>query len=124
MQFPGGGVASVATAVGVLLENVLRIFGTEGSIFVPNPWVHEREGGTNARVLVTRQDSRKTREIVCDTKVTSFTLETEIASKAILAGRKEPPSPAMTWADSLGNMRALDAWRSVVGLGYDMEKRI
>jgi hypothetical protein len=23
----------------------------------------------------------------------------------------EAPSPAMTWADTLGNMRALDAWR-------------
>jgi hypothetical protein len=27
----------------------------------------------------------------------------------------------MTWDDSLGNMRALDAWRKEIGLGFDCE---
>jgi len=123
MQFPDGVVASVATAVSVLLENVLRIFGTEGSIFVPNPWVYEREGGTNARIFVTRHGAKRAEETVCDTPETSFTIETNIASKAILAGAREPPPPSMAPADSLGNMRALDAWRQAVGLVYEMEKK-
>ena len=28
----------------------------------------------------------------------------------------------MTWADTLGNMRALDAWRKSAGLEYEFEK--
>ncbi len=28
----------------------------------------------------------------------------------------------MSWADSLGNMRTLDAWRAQVGLVFDSEK--
>ena len=28
----------------------------------------------------------------------------------------------MTWADTLGNMKALDKWREAVGLEYELEK--
>jgi hypothetical protein len=28
----------------------------------------------------------------------------------------------MSWDDTLGNMRALDAWRAVAGLAYDVER--
>jgi hypothetical protein len=28
----------------------------------------------------------------------------------------------MTWADTLGNMGALDAWRASVGLSFDCER--
>ena len=31
-------------------------------------------------------------------------------------------SPAMSWADSLGNMQTLDAWRAAIGLTYPMER--
>src|SRR5205823_10558687 len=34
----------------------------------------------------------------------------------------EPPPPAMTWDDTLGNMRTLDLWRQSVGLIYNQEK--
>jgi predicted dehydrogenase/diketogulonate reductase-like aldo/keto reductase len=122
LGFPGGIAAAVATGIGVGQENVVRVFGTEGSLFVPNPWVAAREGGTAARIVVSRRGQKDRQEIVCDTPVTSFTFEVETASKAILAGHKQPPAPAMTWADSLGNIKTLDRWREAVGLTYEMEK--
>src|SRR5205807_8408637 len=33
-------------------------------------------------------------------------------------------APAMSWDDSLGNMRALDAWRGSIGLTYEREKLV
>src|SRR6185503_945177 len=35
---------------------------------------------------------------------------------------REGRAPAMTWNDSLGNMRALDRWRREIGLVYDAEQ--
>ena len=40
---------------------------------------------------------------------------------AVRAGLKQPPPPAMTWADSLGNMALLDAWRASAGVVFDQE---
>jgi hypothetical protein len=31
-------------------------------------------------------------------------------------------APAMSWDDSLGNIRVLDRWRGQIGLTYEMEK--
>jgi aryl-alcohol dehydrogenase-like predicted oxidoreductase len=54
--------------------------------------------------------------------MTSFALEADGVAAAITAGRCEPPSPAMTWDDTLGNLAVLDAWRKDVGVVYPQEK--
>ncbi len=36
--------------------------------------------------------------------------------------RRQAPSPAMSWADTLGNMRTLDLWRESFGFQYESEK--
>jgi predicted dehydrogenase len=122
LLFPGGTAATVATGVAVAQENVVRVFGSGGNLFVPNPWVHAREGGVTARLWLSRKGRRAPEEIVCDTPVTAFTAEADMAGRAILAGRSELPFPGMTWADSLGNMRTLDRWREAIGLVYEAEK--
>ena len=122
LKFASGIVVSVATGVGVNQENVVRIFGSEGWIFVPNPWVASREGGTSAKIIVHKKGVKEPQEIAIETPVTSFALEVETASGAILAGKKQAPPPAMTPADTLGNMKTLEQWRQAVGLVYEAEK--
>ncbi len=120
-KFPGDVLAQLSTGVAVNQESVARIFGTEGSIFLPNPWVFERTGGDATKIVVKRNG--KPEEVVTDpATVTSFTMEADVFGDALLAGKRQPPSPAMTWGDSLGNIRLLDAWRAAVGLTYDVEK--
>jgi hypothetical protein len=36
--------------------------------------------------------------------------------------KRQAPSPAMTWDDTLGNMRLLDRWRAAIGLTYAFER--
>jgi predicted dehydrogenase len=57
LEFPDGIVAAVGTGIGVTIENVVRVSGTDGSILVPSPWIHGREGGTHAKILVSRPGS-------------------------------------------------------------------
>lgn len=121
MAFPEDIVAAIATGVGVGQENVVRIFGSEGNIVVPNPYVSSRKGESNGRIIINRrgQDSE---EIEIPSSVTSFALEADVCGRAIQAGKKEAEPPAMTWADTLGNLKAQDAWRHAIGLVYASEK--
>lgn len=50
----------------------------------------------------------------------SGTIEADTVARYI--AERQAPSPCMTWADTLGNMAALDAWRGDVGLVFDCER--
>jgi predicted dehydrogenase/aryl-alcohol dehydrogenase-like predicted oxidoreductase len=121
LKFPGNILGQIATGVGVNQENVVRIFGSEGKILIGNPWLCDRHKPDIGKIILHRNDKER-EEITCPAEVTSFTLEADVAGEAILAGKKQADSPAMNWADSLGNMRLLDAWRSTAGQIYDFEK--
>lgn len=120
LKFAGGSVATLATGVGVNQENVLRIFGSEGNILVPNPYVAGREGAAPGKIVVNRRGEAP-RDIVVDAPVTSFTLEVDVCGRAIRGGRQQAEAPAMTWDDTLGNLRCQDAWRAAIGLAFASE---
>lgn len=119
-RFPGDIVAQLATGVSVGQDNTLRIYGSEGRIIVPNPFVANRVSPEQGRILIERKNGME--EVLVEAHATSFTYEADVAGAAILAGRKQAPSPAMSWDDSLGNLKALDQWRESIGLVYESEK--
>jgi predicted dehydrogenase/aryl-alcohol dehydrogenase-like predicted oxidoreductase len=123
LRFPGDIVATLAAGVMVQAEHELRIFGSRGRIVVPNPWFpgDERFGGeAGCRVLVYRDGAAQPEEIACGAGRPLYTIEVDTVA-AHIAERQAPP-PAMSWADSLGNMRVLDAWREQIGVVFDVEK--
>jgi len=121
LKFPGDILAQVATGITINQENIARVFGTKGSITIPNPWISNRQAADTGKLIVHRQGTAP-EEITIPVAVTSYTLEADVAGRAILAGNVEAPTPAMTWADTLGNLRALDLWRKSIGLTYNSEK--
>jgi len=116
-----GIVAQLATAVTQNLENVVRIFGSKGKIFVGNPWVADRNKAENTTIVVNVNGEKEAREIKVESAVTSFTLEADFAGDAILAGKTQAAAPAHTWDDVMSQMRTLDRWRDTIGLAYDVE---
>jgi predicted dehydrogenase/aryl-alcohol dehydrogenase-like predicted oxidoreductase len=122
LKFPGDILGQIAAGVAINQENVVRIFGTEGKIIIPNPWVANRTGPETGKIFVHRQGEAEPKEITIETNVTAFTLELDVFGDAVAAGKTQAPSPAMSWADSLGNMRTLDAWREQIELTYNFEK--
>lgn len=122
LKFPGEIVAQLATAVQQNLENVVRIFGEQGRIFLPNPWVADRTNPSQGKIIVHKNGEKEPREYVLDADNTTFGLEIDFAGEAILAGRTAAAYPAMTPDDTLGNLRAMDRWRESMGLVYEMEK--
>jgi predicted dehydrogenase/aryl-alcohol dehydrogenase-like predicted oxidoreductase len=119
LKFPGDIVAQVATGVQAQLENVVRIFGADGNIYVPTPWVVSREGGAS-KIIVTRKGAPAPEEITVETGDYLYAIEADTVAANI--ERRQAPYPAMSWDDTLGNMRACDAWREAIGLVYEAEK--
>jgi predicted dehydrogenase/aryl-alcohol dehydrogenase-like predicted oxidoreductase len=122
VKFPGDIIATLNAGVAVNQENVVRIFGTGGSIFMPNPWVANRGGPDIAKIIVHRNGEKEPTEITNVAHVTSFTLEVDVFGDAVAAGKKQAPAPAMSWGDSLGNIKLLDAWRQQIKVEYAIEK--
>lgn len=117
LKFASGVVAQLETAVGVGLDNTVRVYGTAGVITVPSPWVVNREGGVSKILL--RKSGEAEEEILVEAGPL-YALEADAFAGAVRAGAKEVA--AMTVDDTLGNLAALDRWREAVGLVYGMER--
>jgi predicted dehydrogenase len=117
LRFSGGLVAQVAASLGVEQDNTLRVYGTEGMLRVPAPYKPSC-GEVPARFFLHRQGREE--EISIVTPGTLYELEADAFATAVAEGRHEVP--AMTVADSLGNMATLDRWRAAIGLVYEQEK--
>ena len=122
LEFDNGILAQVSCAVFVQLDNVLRIHGATGRIEVPDFWFAggNRDGGPGTIDIVRPGGAREAHGVGETAHLYSF--EADAAAEAIRAGRQEFAAPGMSWADSLGNARALDAWRTGAGLEYNIEK--
>lgn len=51
-----------------------------------------------------------------------YTVEADLLAGYVRAGRVEATTPALSWADTLGNQAALDRWRAEIGLVFDVER--
>jgi predicted dehydrogenase/aryl-alcohol dehydrogenase-like predicted oxidoreductase len=121
LKFPGDILAQLSTGVSVNQENVVRIFGTDGHILLPNPWQANRTTPEPGRIIVHKKGAAP-EEIIIETNLTSFTHEADAFGNALRAGKRQAPSPAMNWDDSMGNQKTLDAWRQEIGLIYNSER--
>jgi predicted dehydrogenase/aryl-alcohol dehydrogenase-like predicted oxidoreductase len=118
LKFPGEIVAQVSCGVGVQQDSVVRVYGTEGSIFVPSPWFCAPPLGS-PNIVVSR-NGEEPREVIVESESGLFSIEADTVAASI--GNRQAPSPAMTWDDTLGNMKTLDAWRMQVGVTYASER--
>lgn len=116
LGFAGGASAQVATGTQVNLDNSARISGSRGFIHLPDPWLPADSSGQWRFTLHRRGET----ETIRGGNKPLYVLEVEAVARAIRRGALE--APEMSWQDSLGNARTLDAWRAAIGLEYEAEK--
>ena len=119
LKFENGLVAQVACSAQAWLDNQVVIYGSDGRIVVPNPWLHNREVAEPGLIEVHRDGETERIDIPVDR--TSFSYEADAVAEAIAAGRQQVSAPAMRWGDTLGNIATLDRWRGEVGVVYPDE---
>ncbi len=118
LRFPNDIIAQVSCGVGLNQDNVVRIYGTEGWLLVPSPWVVNRDGGVS-KLLLHRPGAAAPEEIVVEAGPL-YALEADAFAAAVRAGLRDVPQ--MSTDDTLGNLAALDRWRAAIGLVYESEK--
>jgi len=119
LRFPGDILAQVATGVQVQQDNAVQIFGSEGNILLPWPWIPSREGGAT-KIILQRKGQPNAEEIVIDTKDWLYGIEADTVAANL--ERRQARFPAMSWDDTLGNMKTLDRWRESFGFQYEAEQ--
>ena len=119
LEFPGGIVAQLSTSVRLNQDNAVEVFGDAGRIRVNSPWFCGGRDGGESEIIVTLNG--KPSETIRVMNAPLYSEEADVVGNAINAGCLEAPFPSMTWADTLGNMKTLDAWKTAIGLKYDGE---
>ncbi len=117
-RYSSGVIAQLSTGVTLSRDNTLRLFGTNGSITVPNWFVANRELPDQGLIIM-KVSGQSPEEIRVDADKTSFAYEVD--AFALLVRNGEAPHPAVSLADTLAAMETLDRWRSSAGLTYKQE---
>jgi predicted dehydrogenase len=112
VRFDSGLTAVCTSAVHHEAGRLAVVFGELGRIELNDPWIPggDRQGReTSFRVYL---DGKPPETVPVRTETATYAIEAELVAATLPA--VEAPWPAMTWADTLGNMRALDAWRAAL----------
>jgi len=126
LKFPSGVLASFTCGMSAHADNTAYVCGTDGFVEIPIPWKPPAQGAayTIARSTPPRMDiaagsrgalpkaPRETRTI--DAGKELYALEADDFAAAVLDGKP----PALTPADTLGNMAVLDEIRRQIGLTF------
>jgi predicted dehydrogenase len=112
LTFRSGMTASVTTAISYDIGTSAMVFGEDGRIVLPNPWIPRgNRQGTVTGMTICR-DGHEPEDVVVRTDLATYAIEAECVLDSLPAA--EAQWPAMSHADTLGNMRALDAWRAAL----------
>jgi predicted dehydrogenase len=128
LRFDNDVVGQISTGVACNLPGEITVFGTEGILSVPNPWLPSTPCRTAQTALpldtvfpaseILLQKGGEKNTIVVEADRDLFTYEADTVAAHIGARQ----APIVSWADSQGNMRLLDEWRAQVGLAYDQDE--
>lgn len=113
LRFPSGIVASFECATQVGIPTSATVHGSSGSLTVGNPWFPSEQ---NAPIIVNEGGKEETIQVSQPGEL--------YANEALTVAQylEDRQTPAMSWEDSLGQMRTLDALRTDMGLVFDLEK--
>lgn len=108
LLFPGDIVATLSCGLRLEQANEVRIDATNGSLVLPSPWTANVDGG-DAEILVLKPGQAAEKITVSSAPL--YALEADVVAHHIAQGQCEAARPAMSWADTLGNIRVQDQWR-------------
>ena len=115
LRFPSGICAHFPCGTRCGVPSQAVIFGTEGSISVASPWFPD---DSSAKLIVNKGSGTE----VIDITYGRDLYANEALTVAEHLDARQAPRPAMSWDDSLGQVRTIDALRASMGLVWECEK--
>lgn len=113
LEFGTGVIADLSSSIVCGLANAVTVWGSRGVLSLNQPWLPgaSRPG----EIQLQTRDGRH--EAYPSTGENLYAAEADELARCAALGE----SPFMRIADSLGNMRVLDAWRIATGLRFDAD---
>ncbi|MDE2127878.1 MAG: Gfo/Idh/MocA family oxidoreductase [Armatimonadetes bacterium] len=111
VKFAGGCLANLACGMSVGADSEFRVWGSDGWIRIPHPWLPGEQGET---LTVMRLGASAPETLAVDSNTHLFALEADAVATHLKD--RQAPRPWMSWQDSLGQARALDWWRHSAGV--------
>ncbi|HWA75550.1 MAG TPA: Gfo/Idh/MocA family oxidoreductase [Polyangiaceae bacterium] len=113
LTFSSGFTAEAVSATFHAVGTHTVVYGEEGRIELPDPWIPRgQRQGLESEFTVYR-DGREPETVSIRTELATYGIEAELVADTLPA--TEVSWPAMSWADTLGNMRVMEAWRAQLG---------
>lgn len=113
-RFPGGLVARLTCGVAVEQGQHVCLYGTEGRIEIPEPWIPAKFGGSTD--IVFHPTSGEPEVIRIDSPEHLYGIEADVVAHSLPS--PQAAWPAVDWEESLATMRLLDRWKAEIGLTY------
>ncbi len=112
LAFDSGLSAQLTCAVHHRVGTEVVLYGEVGQIVIADPWIPKgtRQGLETSFVIKREGQTDETVSVATDRA--TYAIQAEVVADSLPA--LEAAWPAMGWQDSLGNMRALDAWRQAL----------
>ncbi|HET9930396.1 MAG TPA: Gfo/Idh/MocA family oxidoreductase [Polyangiaceae bacterium] len=108
LRFPSGVTAELGCATRHELGTAAAVFGDRGWLELPNPWIPRGARLGLESDLIVHRDGHDPEHVVVTTGLPTYAIEAELVAETLPA--LDPRPPAMSSADTLGNMRVMEAW--------------
>lgn len=112
LTFKTGMTAALTAAVYHDAGTAGIVFGDEGKLFMPDPWIPQSKRQCLETGYTLFRDGKEPETVTIKTEMATYAIEAELVADTLPA--VEPAWPAMTWADTMGTMRVLDRWRGAL----------
>jgi predicted dehydrogenase len=113
LAFESGFSAEVACSIRYDLGCACNVFGEEGRIDLDDPWLPGgRRQGLESHFTILR-DGQPPEVVQVSIPRPIYALEAELVADSLPA--TQATWPAMTWDDSLANLRVMEQWRAALG---------
>lgn len=130
LYFENDIIAEIITGVNCQIPVEVSIYGTDGILSVPHPWLPSSPCRSASVPLpldtvfpptsihLKHHSASQPEEIIITPDRDLFTYEADM----VAANIHQRQSPVMSWQDTLGNMQLLDQWRLQSGIVYPQDK--
>lgn len=117
VQFESGILGQMFCGSAINTENVVTVWGTQGSLTLPNPWFPGRQG---PGIIHLHLAGQKAKTIQSKERRPLYAIEADRVAESLPS--QQATHPCMDWADSMKQIEWIDRWREQVGLVFDTEK--
>jgi predicted dehydrogenase len=112
LRFESGFTATVTSAVHCEVGTTAVVFGEDGKLVLPDPWIPKGERQGLETGFTVHRDGRQPEPVSVRTPMPTYALEAELVADTL--PDVQAKWPAMSWDDTLANMRVMDAWQAAL----------